>query len=411
MTAPSITIDISDAERDAILSHVPLPANIVARLRFALRTMKSLELTLSSDDVIDFAEAIDEHLPRIKKRADARLVEAVFVRLVDMIHEKYVEAGGPAEELDFPPDMPEAIREAVQQVFDSGDYETPEELMGALQKAVVEADDTRHERLFGLTTGEVLELIGEDWTEPGGVFWIDDEIPKEQLAGSRYCMSALRFLALAESAGGFKLTPQKKLNRVSVRFLLDSGCFPEVDIAQMLRYSKVINEKDVLPLHMVHLLLLEIGFVRHYKGKLLITKNGRRALEDDRAATLQRLMFQSLYNEFDLAYLDTLPDYPGIQATIPFIFYAIQQSAQEPIAAGDLMAKAYTPAVAAEFSEGPYPRHALVAFFTRVLRPMEDFGLVQHTRIGNKHERDLARDQVQVTPLFNAMLHFDLKIK
>jgi hypothetical protein len=162
---------------------------------------------------------------------------------------------------------------------------------------------------------------------------------------------------------------------------------------------------------MVHLLLLEIGFVRHYKGKLAITKKGRHALEDDGAAALQCLMFQSLYNEFDLAYLDTLPDYPGVQATIPFIFYAIQQSAQEPIAAGDLIAKAYTPAVAAEFSEGPYPRHALVTFFTRVLRPMEDFGLVQHTRIGNKHERDLARDQVQVTPLFNAMLHFDLKIK
>ncbi|MBL7645903.1 MAG: hypothetical protein JNK74_06890 [Candidatus Hydrogenedentes bacterium] len=409
MTTPLITIDISDSERDAILNHVPLPANIVARLRFALRTMKSLELTLSGDDVIDLAEAIEEHLPRIKKRADAREVEAVFVRLVDMIHEEYVQAGGPAEELDFPPDMPEAVREAVQQVFDSGDYETPQELMGALKKAVVEADDTRYERLFGLTTGEVLNLIGEDWTEPGGVFWIDDEIPKEQLAGSRYCMNAFRFLALAKSTGGFKLTPKKRLNRASVRFLLDSDCFPEVDVAQMLRYSSVINEMDVQPLHMVHLLLLEIGFVRHYKGTLVVTKKGLQALEDDGAGTLQRLMFQSLYNEFDLAYLDTLPDYPGVQATIPFIFYAIQQSAQEPVAAGDLMAKAYTPAVAAEFSEGPYPRHALVTFFTRVLRPMEDFGLVQHTRIGNKHERDLARDLVQVTPLFNAMLHFDLK--
>lgn len=410
MAAPSITIDISDSERDAILNHVPLAANIVARLRFALRTMRSLELTLSGDDVIDFAEAIEEHLPRIKKRTDARLVEAVFVRLVDMIHEEYVQAGGPAEELDFPPDMPEAIREAVQQVFDSGDYETPEELMGALQKAVVEADDTRHERLFGLTTGEVLGLIGEDWTDPGGVFWMDDELPKEQLAGSSYCMSALRLLALAESAGGFKLTPQKKLNRASVRFLLDSGCFPEVDIAQMLRYSKIINEMDVRPLHMVHLLLLEIGLVRHYKGKLVITKNGRRALEDDGAAMLQCVMFQTLFKEFNLGYLDTLPDYSGVQATIAFILFAIRQLAQEPIAVGDLMAKAYTPAVAAEFSEGPYPRHALLAFFTRVLNPLEDFGLVQVTRIGDKHDHELARDQVQVTPLFNAMLNFDWKV-
>ncbi len=405
-----ITIDISTSERDAILEHVSLPASIVARLRFALHTMKGLELSLPGDDVIDLAESIEEYLPRIKKRADARLVEAVFVRLVDMIHEKYVEAGGPAEELDFPPDMPEAIREAVQQVFDSGAYETPEELIGALQKAMVEADDTRHERLFGLTTGEVLDLIGEEWTEPGGVFWMDDALSKEQLAGSRYCMSALRFLALAESTGGFKLTPKKKLNRVSVRSLLDSGCFPEVDLAQLLRYSNVINEMDVRPLHIVHLLLLENGLVRHYKGKMVITKNGRRALEEDRAALLQCVMFKTLFREFHLGYLDTLPDYPGVQATIPFILYAIQQSAQAPIAAGDLMDKAYTPAVAAEFSDGPYPRHALLVFYTRVINPLAAFGLVRVTEIGERHEHELARDQVQVTPLFNTMIHFDLKV-
>lgn len=409
MASPSLTIDLSSSERDAILKHVPLPSNITARLRFALHTVKGLELTLSSDDAVKFGEAIEKHLPRIKKRNDALLVDSVFDRFITLVHEMYVDAGGPAEELDFPPDMPVAIREAVQQVLDSGEYATPEELMGALQEAVVRADDSRHDQLFGLTTGEVLGLIGDDWTEPGGAFWMDDELPKEQLEGSSYCMSALRFLTLAESTGGFKLTPKKSLNRESVRLLLDSGCFPEVDTAQLLRFSKIINEMDVRPLHMVHLLLLEIGLVRHYKGKLAITKTGRRALEDDGAAMLQCVIFQTLFQEFDLGYLDTLPDYPGVQATIAFILYAIQQSAQEPIAVGDLMARAYMPAVASEFSEGPYPRHALVAFFTRVLNPLENFGLVQVVSSGEKRERKMDQDQVQVTPLFNAMIHFDVK--
>jgi hypothetical protein len=47
VTLPSITFDLSVSERDTLFKHVPLPSNIVARLRFALHTAKGLELTLS----------------------------------------------------------------------------------------------------------------------------------------------------------------------------------------------------------------------------------------------------------------------------------------------------------------------------------------------------------------------------
>lgn len=379
----------------------------MARLRFAVHTTKGLELVLAGDDVIEFGEAMERYVPKIKKRADALLAEEVFRQFLMSIDA--LVGDGDLPELSFPPDMPPVIREAVQQVLDTQDFATREDMMGALQEAIVRADDSPHDELFGHTTGEVITLLGDDWTEPGGAFSMNRNLSVEQLADSDFCMDALRFLKFAESTGGFKLTPKKSLNRESVRLLLDSGCFPRVDTAELLRYSKIINEADVRPLHMVHLLLREIGLVRHYKGKMVITKSGRQILDPDCAGGLQCDLFHTLFKEFYLGYLDTLPEYHGVQATIPFILYAIQKMAQEPIAVGDLVAKAYMPAVAAEFSESPYPRHALLVFFTRVLHPLEAFGLVQIVSTGDKREREISQDRVQVTPLFNAMLHFDVK--
>lgn len=408
LTIPPITINLSAPERDTLLKNVPLPNNIVARLRFALHTAHGLEVTLSNDEVLVFGEAVEQSLPRIRQRNDALLIEGFFERFVTTVHDICAESVGFSEGPDFPPDMPEAMREAIQQLLDSGEYETPEALMEALRRAVIETDDSRHERLFGLTIGDVIKLLRADWTEPTSLLWLDERIPREQLAGSSYCMNALRFLALTESTGGFKLTPKKNLNRESVRLLLDSGSFPEVDTGQLLRYSKVINEIDVRPLHMVHLLLRETKMVRHFKGKMLITKAGREVLAKDRAGLLQCGMFRALFQEFNLAYLDRLPDYDSVQSTIAFILYAIYRSAQEPIAAGELMEKAYTPSVAESFSQAGFARHGLLALYTRVLYPLKEFGLIDIEVIGKKYERDLAQNRVCVTPLFNAMIHFDL---
>jgi hypothetical protein len=405
VTAPSITIFLSAPERDVILKYVKLPTNIVARLRFAVYTTKGLELTLAGDDLLEFGEAMDEALPRIKKRADALLVESVFRNFLMSIDALIDDDHVP--DLQFPPDLPPAIREAVQHVLETQEFSSREAMMRAVQEAIIRADDSPHEELFGHTTGEVIALLGDDWTQIGGAFTLDENLSAEQLADSSLCMDAIRFLSVTERTGGLKLTARKNLNRESVRLLLDSDCFPGVRNAQWLQYLKVINETDVYPLNLVHILLLEMGLVRHFKGKMVITKSGKRALEPGLAGSLQCAMFHALFKEIDLAFLDELPEYRGVQTTVPFILYAIQQMAREPIAADDLMAKAYMPAVAAEFYE--YPRHASLAFYTRILQPLTAFGLIQFVPAADESGHEKAHDQVQITPLFNAMLHFDLK--
>lgn len=414
MIPESITIDVSHAERDAILKNVPLASNVAARLRFALHTREGLEFVLSGDDIVDFGDALEKHLRRIKNKTDRKLVEAVFARLVTQFHGEIFgdEDGDDTEtprELEFPPDMPMEVRQALQHVMDTHNFSSQHELMIALQDAMVKANSAPRDFLLGLTSGEALRLIQSDWRTPGSALYLNENLTRESLAESRYCMDALRFLALIEREGGLKLTAKKNLNRESVKLLLDEECFPDVNRAELDSYFKVLNETDVRQIHMTHILLQDSKLTRHFKGKLLLTKAGSRILKEGRAGQLQCHLFESLFQVLNLAYQDRMPDYPGIQSTIAFIFYAIHARAQQPVGSVELMGAAFMPGVSEEFKISPYFDHSLLAFYTRVLKPLEAFGLIHLTVFGDAYDRDQTRDTVQVTPLFNEMLKFTLK--
>lgn len=411
MIPEPLKIRLSIRERETILSRVSLPTNIAARLRFALHTRDGIEITMTRDDSFEFGEALHQSLPGFKKREEAELVVEVLRRLSSLLGGSVSEAGQAGleeDDLEFPPDMPEAVREALRALVKEHEFTSPEEMLGAFRHALIHADDSPRDHLLGLTAAETLRLVQSEWTETNSAVVLNEDLTWEALSGSRYCMDAFRFLELAAASGGFKLTPRKQLNRASVKSLIDEGIYPGPDWEFMSSRMKVVNEIDVFPLHMVHQLLLDCRLVRHFKGKLVITKLGLQMLKERNAGAVQCAMFHALFQGMDLAYLDRLPDYSGLQATFGFILYAFGQVAHEPIASEALMEIALMPGVTEQFEALPYPRHRAIAFVTRVLNPLRDFGLVEITRSGEGYQRNLEMDQVQVTPLFDAMLQFNV---
>jgi hypothetical protein len=403
----SFTVQLSASERDAIFKHVPLTASVAARLRFALHTTKGLEFDLMGDDILDFGEALDQSLSRLKKGADARMIESVLRRMTIGLRAQYP----PDDELDFPPDMPQEVREALKELVDTTEFSSPEEMMSALQETLIHADTSPREYLLGLTAAEALHLIQSDWAEPDSALQLDENLSWEELAGSTYCMDAFRFLTLVEKMGGFKLTPKKCLNRASVKLLLEEGCYPGPNWEIISSLAKVVNELDVFPIHMVHMLLLDCRVVRHYKGKLVITKLGREMLQERNAGAIQCAMFHALYQGMELSYLDRLPDFPGLQSSIAFILYAIGQLARQPITAKELREKSLLPGVAEELDMHPGENNWIpsLVFERRILEPLRNFGLVEIALSGERYARDRNLDLVNVTPLFDAMLHFQVK--
>ena len=402
MTTSSITIDLSAPERDALLTHVPLPVNIVARLRFAIHTVKGLELVLTGDDAMDFGEAVEEHLPRIKNRADARLVEEVFRRFVAKIEDLVEDE---IEELEFPPEMPEDIQKSIRDILQSEEFANTEEAMAAVDKLVAAHNAQPLKHLLGLSPEQGIRLFHADWSDEDSPVKLNADLSEAELTGSYTCHSAMRFLALADEAGGFTITSHKNLNRSAVKVLLDGDCFPEVKRADLERHRQVLNEQDCMPLHILRLLLVSAKLARLFKGKFVLTKLGKQVLERRQFGRVQILLFEAMFRRFNLAYIDRLPDYDGVQSTINFILYVVYTLAREPISVEELAAKAYLPIVSEDFFASPYMRHDLVALRWRVLGPLSGFGLIA---LGEDDRGpDFDRTQVQATPLFSRMLRYE----
>lgn len=411
MIPNNFSIDLTSAERDAILKHVSLSSSIAARLRFAIHTRTGLEFALSGDDIIDFGEALDKHLRHIKNQKDARLVEGVLSRFALQLNETML-ADRPESEpddFDFPPDMPQYVRDALRQVMETHEFTSPEELMLALQDTLVNTDITPRDYLLGLNAGQVLRLMQCDWTASSGPLQLNGGLSRETLAGSIFCTDALQLLALLDQTGGLKLTGKMNLNRAAVKRLLDDGCCPDFDREDLARFYKVVNETDVMPLHVLHILLTDTKLARHYKGKLVLTKAGANILKDGAAGRLQCLLFEGLFQGMNLAYLDRMPDYPGIQSTIAFILYAIHRVAQEPITVEHVVDTVLMPIVREEILHHAYANHARSVIITRVIHPLVRFGLIHLTQSGERFSRNPDHDLVQVTPLFNEFLRFNPK--
>jgi hypothetical protein len=67
--------------------------------------------------------------------------------------------------------------------------------------------------------------------------------------------------------------------------------WPDFDKHQMFELNKVINELDFLPVHFVRLLLQETKLLRAQRGKLVLTRLGKKMLTPEQHGALQALLF------------------------------------------------------------------------------------------------------------------------
>jgi hypothetical protein len=103
--------------------------------------------------------------------------------------------------------------------------------------------------------------------------------------------------------------------------------WPEYDQAGAFRFNKVINEPDVLPLHVVRLLAQAATLVRAQRGKLVATPLGKSMLSDTRQTSLPAILFHIAFWHMDLGYFGRglLGSWP--QADIGIVLWSLSVSA------------------------------------------------------------------------------------
>src|SRR5882762_5736479 len=107
---------------------------------------------------------------------------------------------------------------------------------------------------------------------------LEPDLADAEISGSAVTANALLLLRRAAETGGLKLTATGNLSRAVVDEMFGIIKAPDYDKAELLRYQKVINEPDFLPLHFIRILTQSAKLTRTHRGKLLPTPLARRLL-------------------------------------------------------------------------------------------------------------------------------------
>ena len=168
--------------------------------------------------------------------------------------------------------------------------------------------------------------------EPSGsnhAIRLEPDLADAEISGSAVTANALFLLRRAAETGGLKLTATGNLSRAVVEEMFGIIQAPDYDKAELLRFQKVINEPDFLPLHFIRILTQAAKLIRTHRGKLVPTPLGRRMLAAEQHGPLQAVLFHVAFWHLNLAYFDryALDSWPLTQVGV--ILWSLSASAHD----------------------------------------------------------------------------------
>ncbi|MBX3178824.1 MAG: hypothetical protein KF886_15830 [Candidatus Hydrogenedentes bacterium] len=406
MNSPTVTITITPEERDIILNYAELPKGVAARLRFAIQGDAELEVRLSEQEQLALAQSLYSAIDSAPDSDTAFAISHLISRVAPL---EIPDMSGEFDRSLFPPDMPDEICREIYERLHTGEFESLEDAFEAVEDIIYKHNAAPLDAYHGLSTEAAYHLVGNGWNEPGAIIQLRDNLPLEELAESHYYHNAMALMRALDEEGGAKATARKNLNRSMVERMTREMRGERIAESLTVCNPKNRNETDIWPIHFVRVLLEAAKLIRLYKGKFQLTKLGRQFLDPARAGALQAHLFTAFVRSINIAYLDRAPEYAGVQATYPFILFAVRQIAAEEVGMEEFAQKIFLPAVEEEFEEHEYFSDRDFVARIRVAEPLADFGLLTIKTI-NPEARYFDREEtVRITPLFDRMIRFDFE--
>jgi hypothetical protein len=228
------------------------------------------------------------------------------------------------------------------------------------------------------------------------------------ISGSAVTANALLLLRRAAETGGLKMTATGNLSRAVVEEMFGIIQAPDYDKDELLRFQKVINEPDFLPLHFIRILLQAVKLFRTYRGKLVPTPLGRRMLAAEQHGPLQALLFHVAFWHMNLAYFDGYPLDSWPQSEVGVILWSLSASAHDWLPRETLTRLCATPVIGVLESQWDFGSSAMEA---RILRPLLWFGLLE-SRSEGKSATELVESRLyRKAPLFDRSLKFNVQVE
>jgi len=399
---------LTERERDLINNEAFAPLEITEKMRLAIIEGNSLICHLTLEDLEDLAGYVANAANHAEDEDLENELDALCDRIEGLLSANAgsKEQEGPAPDTpsdELPLDLGDFIRETIK----GKDFPDPESMIAHLSEVRETWNRQPMDDMGGLSPTQTRYLLDSDWKDERGAVSLNAGLTLDELKGPRILLNSRIFLAEILEADGVKTTVAGNLKRKFVEHLVNAMHWPPGEVESYWRVSKVMNEEDFGPLHVLRI-VLELGrLVRRIKGTFQVTKKGKTLLAEGRAGQLYSLIFRTYFREFNLAYQHRMPLFPGLQHTIAYSFYMLSKYGdnwKEPEALAPLVV---LPAVKAQVLESRFPTALTWLVDSRILDPLESFGLLEKRDLPPR-DKITRRFETRKTKIFDKFIRFNL---
>jgi hypothetical protein len=146
--------------------------------------------------------------------------------------------------------------------------------------------------------------------------------------------------------------------------------------------------------------------LRVLRGKLILTRLGRRRLVEERHGGLQAILFHITFWHLNLGYFDSTPFASWPESDVGVILWSLSAAANDWLDRETLTRLCTLPVIGVLESDWDLGSFAMEA---RILRPLVWFGLLEHC--SEPGTGSIERHLFRKTPLFDRFLKFDVQIE
>jgi hypothetical protein len=236
---------------------------------------------------------------------------------------------------------------------------------------------------------------------------LEPKLTATEVSVSAVAVNAMLLLRRAAETGGLKLTETGNLSRAVVEGMLAIE-WPDYNEAELVRYNKVINEPDFLPLHFLRILTQTAKLFRKSRGTLVPTPLGRSVLKAEQYGPLHALLFHVAFWHLNIGYFDRYPLESWPQRQVGVILWALSASANDWLSRETLTRLCTTPVIGVLESQWDFGSGAME---DRILRPLVWFGLLESQSEARSPTEMVERRLYRKASLFDRFLKFDVPVE
>jgi hypothetical protein len=235
---------------------------------------------------------------------------------------------------------------------------------------------------------------------------LNPDLKLADLADSEFFFNSRIFLAALAEDGAVPATATGNLTRAFVGKMFEKLRLAKHFKSSISQFSKVVNEQDLWPLHIVRIVCECAGLVARRQKQFRLTKMGRALLDDEQAGKLFRELFLAYFRRFDLHYDFHLRAVPGIQETMAVILWRLDTVARDWKCVQGLAPEILLPGVLVQLRQAMAYPHDTEEWILcgYVLDPLLDFGLIESKQAGEW--RLTEKDSIRVTSLWRKFIQF-----